>query len=163
MEDPRRFNPASCEQFVEVTLSTGTPLRGFIDRIDIAPTGEVRVVDYKTGKKPAPRFQDQALFQMNFYALVYKELHQEIPTQLKLMYLKTGEHLILSPTEPELQEFSYRVSSLWDSIKHAGETGEFPSRPSKLCGWCAHQKLCPEYGGTPPVYQGWPDTRASLS
>ena len=29
-----------------------TLYRGFVDRIDVAPTGELRVVDYKTGKAP---------------------------------------------------------------------------------------------------------------
>ena len=27
-------------------------LHGYVDRLDIAPTGEVRIVDYKTGKAP---------------------------------------------------------------------------------------------------------------
>src|SRR6478735_641306 len=52
LEDPTRFDPQSCEQRVEVELSDGTLLRGFVDRIDVAPTGELRVVDYKTGKAP---------------------------------------------------------------------------------------------------------------
>ena len=37
---------------MDFTLPNGVPVRGFIDRVDIAPTGEVRVVDYKTGKAP---------------------------------------------------------------------------------------------------------------
>ncbi|MFZ0832328.1 MAG: PD-(D/E)XK nuclease family protein, partial [Mycobacterium sp.] len=52
LEDPTRFDPHSCEQRVEVELDDGTLLRGFIDRIDVAATGELRVVDYKTGKAP---------------------------------------------------------------------------------------------------------------
>jgi len=32
LEDPRRFDPQSCEQRVEVELSDGTLLRGFVDR-----------------------------------------------------------------------------------------------------------------------------------
>ena len=33
-------------------LDSGLLLRGFIDRVDIAPTGAIRVVDYKTGRSP---------------------------------------------------------------------------------------------------------------
>jgi putative RecB family exonuclease len=51
LEDPTRFDPQSCEQRVEVELEDGTLLRGFVDRIDVAPTGELRVVDYKTGRR----------------------------------------------------------------------------------------------------------------
>ena len=36
LEDPTRFDPESCEQRVEVELSDGTLLRGFVDRIDVA-------------------------------------------------------------------------------------------------------------------------------
>lgn len=50
LEDPARFDPQCCEQRVEVELADGTLLRGYIDRIDVAATGELRVVDYKTGK-----------------------------------------------------------------------------------------------------------------
>lgn len=41
-----------------------------IDRVDVAPSGEVRIVDYKTGRAPRPEYGDGALFQMTFYALV---------------------------------------------------------------------------------------------
>lgn len=55
LEDPTRFDPQCCEQRVEVELADGTLLRGYIDRIDVAATGELRVVDYKTGKAPPTR------------------------------------------------------------------------------------------------------------
>jgi hypothetical protein len=69
LEDPTRFDPQSCEQRVEVELADGTLLRGFIDRIDVAATGELRVVDYKTGKAPPEAralAEFKAMFQMKF-------------------------------------------------------------------------------------------------
>src|SRR4051812_10233090 len=48
LEDPRRLEPAERELFVETVLESGLRLRGYIDRVDIAPSGEIRVVDYKT-------------------------------------------------------------------------------------------------------------------
>lgn len=72
LEDPTRFDPQCCEQRVEVELADGTLLRGYIDRIDVAATGELRVVDYKTGKAPpAARAlaEFKAMFQMKFYAV----------------------------------------------------------------------------------------------
>jgi hypothetical protein len=47
LEDPSRLEPASREQLVETVLPGGLRLRGIVDRLDVAPTGEVRVVDYK--------------------------------------------------------------------------------------------------------------------
>ncbi|MDT7649213.1 MAG: putative RecB family exonuclease, partial [Pseudonocardiales bacterium] len=54
LEDPRRLEPAERESYVETTLDSGLRLRGYIDRLDVARTGEIRVVDYKTGKAPPP-------------------------------------------------------------------------------------------------------------
>ena len=47
LEDPTRLEPAEREAFVECLLDSGLMLRGVIDRIDVAPDGAVRVVDYK--------------------------------------------------------------------------------------------------------------------
>src|SRR5690606_38968655 len=47
MEDPRRLEPAQRELYVEAVLDSGLLLRGYIDRLDVAPNGDIRVVDYK--------------------------------------------------------------------------------------------------------------------
>jgi putative RecB family exonuclease len=52
LEDPRRLEPAARESYVETTLDSGLRLRGYIDRLDVAPGGEIRIVDYKTGRAP---------------------------------------------------------------------------------------------------------------
>jgi len=52
LEDPRRLQPEACELRVETELESGLLLRGFIDRLDVAPTGEIRIVDYKTARRP---------------------------------------------------------------------------------------------------------------
>jgi putative RecB family exonuclease len=62
IEDPTRFTAAATEARFEVTLDDGTPLRGIIDRIDVAAGGETRVVDYKTSKSPSEAFESSALF-----------------------------------------------------------------------------------------------------
>nr|WP_120492541.1 RecB family exonuclease [Corynebacterium lactis] len=164
MENPMGFDAAEMEKFVQLVLDpakdsslpVSVPMRGFIDRVDIAPTGEVRIVDYKTGKKPGPRFQDEALFQMRFYALVWWRLTGRIPEQLRLMYLKVADDLVLSPTAAELERFQAEIAGLWQQIVRDGEHGDFVPRKSKLCDWCSFQDMCPAYGGTTPEYPGWP-------
>lgn len=156
MENPTGFDADSCEKFLDLTLPNGVPVRGFIDRVDIAPTGEVRVVDYKTGKKPIPRFAGQAMFQMRFYALVWWRLFDHIPEQLRLMYLKVQDDLVLSPTPAELSYVEKDLGRIWEAVSEAARSGEFQPSTSKLCGWCAHQAICPAFGGTPPEYPGVP-------
>lgn len=159
LEDPTRFDPHSCEGYFAAPTAAGTPLHGFVDRIDIAPTGEVRVVDYKTGKPPRREYQQTPMAQMRFYALMYQLIYGEIPTQLKLIYLKAGTDLILQPSEHMLAQTADELDELWGRITADGESGDFAPRTSRLCDWCDHRAVCPAYGGTPPEYPGWPGTR----
>ncbi|MFF9478994.1 RecB family exonuclease [Streptomyces sp. NPDC014733] len=152
LEDPTRLEPAERELYVETVLESGLQLRGFIDRVDVAPTGEVRIVDYKTGKAPRPRFAEGALFQMKFYALVVWRLRGVVPRRLQLVYLGSGDIITYDPGESELLAVERKLLALWDAIKEATATGDWRPRPTKLCGWCDHQAHCPEFGGTPPVY-----------
>jgi putative RecB family exonuclease len=164
LEDPTRFDPQCCEQRVEVELADGTLLRGFIDRIDVAATGELRVVDYKTGKAPpAARAlaEFKAMFQMKFYAVALLRSRGVLPTRLRLIYLADGQVLDYSPDHDELLRFEKTLMAIWRAIQSAAQTGDFRPSPSRLCEWCPHQEHCPVFGGTPPPYPGWPDhTRA---
>jgi putative RecB family exonuclease len=160
LEDPTRFDPQCCEQRVEVELADGTLLRGFIDRIDVAPTGELRVVDYKTGKAPpAARAlaEFKAMFQMKFYAVALLRSRGVLPTRLRLIYLADGQVLDYSPDHEELLRFEKTLMAIWRAIQSAAPTGDFRPSPSRLCDWCPHQAHCPVFGGTPPPYPGWPD------
>ncbi|WP_239078195.1 PD-(D/E)XK nuclease family protein [Streptomyces sp. SID9124] len=152
LEDPARLEPAERELFVETELESGLRLRGVIDRIDVAPTGEVRIVDYKTGKAPRPEYAEGALFQMKFYALVIWRLKGVVPRRLQLVYLGSGDVMTYDPVVADLERVERKLLALWEAISLATRTGEWRPRPTKLCGWCDHQALCPEFGGTPPVY-----------
>ena len=103
MEDPRRLEPAEREAYVETRLDSGLRLRGYIDRLDIAPGGDIRIVDYKTGKAPREAYEASALFQMKFYALVIWRLRGQVPRLLQLMYLAEREILRYAPDEGDLR------------------------------------------------------------
>ena len=46
IEDPQALEPLSTEALVEATTSQGVNLLGYIDRVDQAPNGYLRVIDY---------------------------------------------------------------------------------------------------------------------
>jgi putative RecB family exonuclease len=151
LEDPRRLEPEAREQLVEVIVD-GLRLRGYIDRLDVSPAGDVRVVDYKTGASPREAFEGKALFQMKFYALVLWRTRGVVPRQLRLMYLSDGDTLTYEPDADELIRFERTLQALWSAIARATETGDFRPSPGRICDWCAHQALCPSFGGTPPPF-----------
>lgn len=156
MENPQGLTTAAVEQFLDLTLPNGVPVRGFIDRVDINEQGWVRLVDYKTGKKPRPQYAQNAMFQMQFYALMYWRATGVIPMQLRLMYLKVVDDLKMQPSQLQLEYFEREIGTLWRQITMLGVHGNYQPKTSKLCGWCLHQHLCPAFGGTPPEYPGWP-------
>jgi putative RecB family exonuclease len=152
LENPGRLEPAEREQLVEVVLDSGLRLRGFVDRLDIAPTGDIRVVDYKTGAAPREAFEGKALFQLKFYALVIWRTRGVVPRQLRLLYLGDREVLDYTPDTEELVRFERTVQAIWSAIDRATEARDFRPNPSRLCDWCDHQALCPQFGGTPPPF-----------
>ena len=149
LEDPTRLEPAERELYVE-TVVDGLTLRGYVDRLDVAPTGEIRVVDYKTGRSPSELFEGKALFQMKFYALVLWRLRGKVPTMLQLVYLANSEIVRYSPDEADLLAVERKLKALWHAIETAAQTGDWRPSKSRLCDWCDHRALCPEWGGTPP-------------
>ena len=150
LEDPRRLEPADRELYVEALLDSKLLLRGFVDRVDVAPDGRIRVVDYKTSRSPAVGFEAKALFQMRFYALVIWRTRGVIPSVLQLVYLGNGEILRYEPDEADLLATERKVEAIWSAIRHAEESGDWQPNPSRLCDWCSFHEFCPTKGGTIP-------------
>jgi putative RecB family exonuclease len=150
LEDPTRIEPSYREMSVTTLLDSGLTLRGYIDRLDVARTGELRIVDYKTGAAPREEYEARALFQMKFYALVLWRTRGTIPRVLQLIYLGNGEIMRYAPDEADLLATERKINALWQAIDRARTSGDWRPRQSRLCEWCAFQALCPVYGGTPP-------------
>ncbi|HEY7430279.1 MAG TPA: PD-(D/E)XK nuclease family protein [Streptosporangiaceae bacterium] len=150
LEDPRRVEPAHRELCVEAELASGLLLRGYIDRLDVAPSGDTRIVDYKTGGAPPAEFEARALFQMKFYALTLWRAQGRVPKLLQLMYLGNGEIVRYEPDESDLLATERKIEALWQAIDRARRNQDWRPRRGRICDWCAHQAICPAFGGTPP-------------
>jgi putative RecB family exonuclease len=150
LEDPRRVQPRYRELAVAAVLESGLVVRGYVDRLDVSADGQIRIVDYKTGTAPREEFEAQALFQMRFYAVVLWLTQGRVPRLLQLMYLGNGEIVRYEPDEADLRATVRKIDALWRAIERARQTGDWRPRQSRLCSWCAHQAICPAFGGTPP-------------
>lgn len=106
----------------------------------------MRIVDYKSGKAPKPRYADKALWQLRFYALLWRAHTGTTPALLRLIYLGGSEPQFLDhcPTDEELDTFAGEVVALWSQISDAFDRLDFPARPGPLCPWCPFQAMCPE-------------------
>ena len=145
LENPTTFESTYRELHLERDISDEIYLHGYVDRIDIAPTGEVRIVDYKTGKSPKPGWEEKALFQLRVYALLYWQNHGVLPRMLKLIYLGDVKTIESQPTEAQLASTEKTLNNIGSEILTAIETGDFPTRKSKLCDWCFFKAICPAH------------------
>ena len=164
LEDPAAVPASAVEERVEATLDGGTgsvPLRGILDRLDEAPDGTLRVVDYKTGRTPGEGFEGSVLFQLKFYALAVLLTRGRVPDELRLLYLADGTALTYRPDEAELHRFARLLDAVWAAIRRAAPTGDFRPNRGSACRTCDHKAACPAWDGTPPPYPGWPGDPAA--
>jgi putative RecB family exonuclease len=152
LEDPTRLQPAARELLLEVDLGEGLRLKGVLDRLDESAAGELRVVDYKSGRAPHPLVEQHALFQLRFYALMLWRSRGRVPRQLQLVYLADAQLVRLQPDEADLRALERTLRALSAAIARATTAGDFRPQRGPLCAWCSHQSLCPEFGGTPPPF-----------
>ena len=145
LEKPETFESTYRELHLERDISEEIYLHGYVDRLDIAPTGEVRIVDYKTGKSPKPGWEEKALFQLRVYALLYWQNEGVLPKLLQLIYLGDSRVVKSEPTETQLKSTERILKNIGDEILTALETGEFPTKKSRLCDWCFFKRICPAH------------------
>lgn len=145
LENPTTFDATYRELHLEKDFTENIYLHGYVDRLDVAPTGEVRIVDYKTGKSPKPGWEEKALFQLRVYALLYWRNEGVLPRLLQLLYLGDGNTVKSSPTEKELEDTERILRYIGDEILTAIDTDFFPTKKSRLCDWCSFKKICPAH------------------
>lgn len=145
LESPTTFEATNRELHLEIDLSDAIYLHGYIDRLDVAPTGEVRIVDYKTGKSPRPGWEEKALFQLRIYALIYWRNTGTLPRLLLLMYLGDGQLLKNNPTTAELERTEAELFKVADQIMDSIERESWITKKSRLCDWCSFKPICPAH------------------
>jgi putative RecB family exonuclease len=148
LETPSNLEATHRELPLATTLDDGVAIHGIIDRVEINPSGDIRISDYKTGKSPHPRFQQKVWFQLLFYALLVEKELGTLPKALQLLYLGDGNRLDYTPSRDDIANIQAEISSISQKIRRSVETGIFEPKESKLCDYCHHQKLCPAKGGT---------------
>lgn len=149
LEDPDSVEAVGVEVSMEADLG-GLRLRGVIDRLDRMEDGRLVVVDYKTGRAPAPRFERGKLTGVHLYALLCEMSLGAVPVEVRLLHLREPVVITAYPNPQTLRGQRQRTMAVWQAIERACERVDFQPRPSGLCAYCSYQALCPAFGGTPP-------------
>jgi putative RecB family exonuclease len=123
-------------------------LRGMADRIDLLPGRRLRVVDYKSGRAPAPKNALQA----PVYALCARERLQErdgaewrIEEASYLALSGPRNHVPIvqagaTDADERLSEVRAKVMAVVDAVR----AGDFPPRPvdEMSCRRCPYASVC---------------------
>jgi putative RecB family exonuclease len=158
LEDPTAITPIGIELKLEVELG-GVRLRGIIDRLELDEDGELVVTDYKTGKAPNERNEQQRLSGVAFYSLLCERLFGKRPARVQLLYLSEPLALISRPSDRSTRGVEKKLAAVWAAVERACDRDDFRPNPSRLCDWCAFQAYCPAFGGDPDEARRWREER----
>ena len=126
-------------------------VEGSVDRLDLAPDGSVRIVDYKTSRSALPVAAGAEHPQLGIYQLaVLAGAVPGVPSRPgggELVFLAdTDRHgLPKERTQPGLSEAGWVEDLVVQAAELAGGPG-YPARPNKRCGSCAFRAMCPAVG-----------------
>eukprot|EP00640_Fibrocapsa_japonica_P003540 CAMPEP_0113941872 /NCGR_PEP_ID=MMETSP1339-20121228/7710_1 /TAXON_ID=94617 /ORGANISM="Fibrocapsa japonica" /LENGTH=303 /DNA_ID=CAMNT_0000946153 /DNA_START=107 /DNA_END=1015 /DNA_ORIENTATION=- /assembly_acc=CAM_ASM_000762 len=125
LERPGSVEPLEREHRMFATLGepeTGTfNVTGVLDRLDRTSEGGLRVVDYKTGKGPDLKYShemnkrilEDKFFQLKMYAVMIAQDRQQIPVELKLMYLEDLTVLTMPLTAADVGATYIELKEVW--------------------------------------------------
>ncbi|MDP1821014.1 MAG: PD-(D/E)XK nuclease family protein [Acidimicrobiales bacterium] len=146
LEDPTTITPIGIELKLEVELA-GVHLRGIIDRLELDADGALVVTDYKTGRAPGERQEQQRLAGVAFYSLLCERLFGRRPARVQLLYLADPVAIISIPTDRSTRGVERKLAAVWTAVERACEREDFRPNPSRLCDWCGFKAYCPSFGG----------------
>lgn len=146
LEDPTTITPIGIELKLEVEVG-GVRLRGIIDRLERDADGELVVTDYKTGRAPGERQEQQRLAGVAFYSLLCERLFGRRPAKVQLLYLADPLAIISVPTDRSTRGVERKLAAVWTAVERACEREDFRPNPGRLCDWCGFKAYCPSFGG----------------
>lgn len=146
MENPRNVKILGLELRLDSDFGK-FKLGGIIDRLERNEKGELVVSDYKTGKVPAARFGANKMDNMHIYASLCLRERGELPKKLRLMYLKSSTPIEVEVTPESNEACEAAAIETFEQIDASCQSGEFDTKKSGLCNFCAFKQWCPEFGG----------------
>lgn len=144
VENPEEVHVDEIEYELNGKLG-GVQLKGFIDRMLFLDDGTIEIGDYKTGKVPAKKWEDDKFTQLYIYAALVQELGIGEPSQLELIYLKAPKTITRKVQQDKIHEVTETVVTVKKEIDESCDNEHFEARKSFLCNWCYFKPKCPAW------------------
>ena len=130
----------------QITLGD-TPVRGFIDRVWVTPTGELEVHDLKTGSRQPP-----SAVQLGVYRQGLRKEHGIDPIIGRYHMTRQGMKPSYEAAQRDLTIYTEDMLGSWyDRARAIIEAGLFIPHIGPFCTSCTVAPYCSAVGGTPPA------------
>tara|TARA_B100000029_G_scaffold244120_3_gene241329 strand:- start:496 stop:1812 length:1317 start_codon:yes stop_codon:yes gene_type:complete len=123
-------------------------LGGIIDAVFVNENGEIKIIDYKTGKSTEGKIDSDHEFQGWLYAYLAYEEFGKMPKDVEFWYLGSQEVKKVDFDEDVIQDIVFSLKEIAAEIKNVSGSPEsfFKANPSqKNCKWCDAKPWCKAY------------------
>jgi putative RecB family exonuclease len=135
---------------------------GRADRIDAGPSGDVVIVDYKTGRSEPGEREARGSAALALYAFAAARVFRRPCRRVELHHLPTGTVAAAELTDESIARQVRRAEAIAADIQAADRAvaagtdpdQAFPARSGPQCGWCDYRRACPA-GRELPGKQPW--------
>jgi putative RecB family exonuclease len=134
--------PIALEHHLELEID-GNRWHGYSDRIEVPRRNELRIVDYKTSKTPAPEAEARTSLQLGFYLLAAASdpvlAGHGVPAEAELWYpLGEARRVFDASNLARVVEELVRIGA-------AIAREDWTAQPGPDCGRCSLRLVCPAW------------------
>ena len=130
--------PLATEKWFTVDVG-GVPFRGYIDRVDISPTGGLLILDYKSGKRDISKDEVEESLQLSMYQIGAQGTWLLPVEKLSLYHLRSNTNVEVEARDDNTIK---RAEETVTTVSQSIENKEFEPRLNPSCP-CEFSALCP--------------------